>query len=125
MHASQHKQRGLTFISLTLVLGLIAFFTLLVLKIGPLYLNNRNVVSSLADLKNMPDLVNKSKTDIRASLDKRFNLSYVEGVHGEDITVVAQPGYVKVDVEYERIEPIFGNLSVLVQFHEGFETGSR
>ena len=119
------KQRGLTFISLVFVLGLIAFFTLLVLKIGPIYLNHSKVVNALKAVEESPDLTSMSRNEIVNSLNKRFNMNYVEYVTKDDITIVAQPGYVKVDIDYDRIEPIVGNLSVLVEFHEGFEAGSR
>ncbi len=125
MQTSINKQYGLTFISLCLVLGLIGFFTLLILKIGPLYLNNSKVHSAVADVKNMPDVANKTKSEIKNSLLKRFDMNYVDHVSDQDITILAQPGYVKLDVQYERVEHLFGNLSVLVEFHEGFEVGSR
>lgn len=119
------QQRGLTFISLVFVLGLIAFFTLLVLKIGPIYLNHSKVVNALVALEKMDGIEHMTANEIQNSLDKRFNMNYVDHVTKDDITIVAQPGYVKVEIDYERVEPIAGNLSVLVEFHEGFEVGSR
>lgn len=119
------KQRGLTFISMVFLLALIGFFTLLVLKIAPIYFNHSKVVNALAAVEEMPDIASMPKSEILTSLDKRFNLNYVEHVTKDDITIVAQPGYVKVNIDYERIEPIFGNLSVLVEFHEGFEVGGK
>lgn len=119
------KQRGLTFISLVLLLGLIAFFTLLILKIGPIYLNHSKVVNALAAVEETTDITSKSRKEVMESLMKRFNMNYVEYVTGDDISIIAQPGFVKVDIDYDRIEPIAGNLSVLVEFHEGFEAGSR
>jgi type II secretory pathway pseudopilin PulG len=39
MQKLHKKQQGLTLISLIFVLGLIGFFTLLALKVGPTYMN--------------------------------------------------------------------------------------
>lgn len=125
MQDSYQKQRGLTLISIALILGLIGFFALLVIKIAPLYINNSRVANAVSALKNSTDINSKSKEEIKRSLEKRFDMNYVEHVNINDVEVVAQPGYVKVNIEYERVEKIFGNLSVLVQFHEGFEVGSR
>lgn len=125
MRSSLNKQRGLTFISLVFILGLIAFFTLLVLKIAPIYFNNSKVKNALAAVEQSVDVTSKSRKEILDSLEKRFNMNYVEYVTEDDIKIIAQPGYVKVDIEYERVEPIMGNLSVLVQFHEGFEVGGK
>ena len=125
MHSLPRKQRGLTFISIVFILGLIAFFTLLVLKIAPIYFNNSKVKNALAAVEESVDITSKSRREILSSLDKRFNMNYVEYVTQDDIKIIAQPGYVKVDIEYERVEPIMGNLSVLVEFHEGFEVGGK
>ena len=125
MHSLPRKQRGLTFISIVFILGLIAFFTLLVLKIAPIYFNNSKVKNALAAVEESVDITSKSRREMLDSLDKRFNMNYVEYVTHDDIKIIAQPGYVKVDIEYERVEPIMGNLSVLVEFHEGFEVGGK
>lgn len=119
------KQRGLTLISLIFLLGLIGFFTLLVLKIAPIYLNHSKVVNALAALEESNNLASMSSKEILMSLNKRFNMNYVEHVTPEDIQIVAQPGYVRINIDYDRIEPIFGNLSVLVEFHEELESGSK
>jgi len=125
MQSLPSKQRGLTFISLVFLLGLIAFFTLLVLKIAPIYFDNSKVKNAVAAVGQMVDIANKPRQEILSSLEKRFNLNYVDFISRDEIKIIAQPGYVKLDIEYERIEPILGNLSVLVEFHEGFEVGGK
>lgn len=125
MPRSIKHQRGLTFISIVFILGLIAFFTLLVLKIAPIYINHSRVLNALKAVEATTDIASKSKAEIKSSLEKRFDLNYVEYVKPEDVKIVAQPGYVSVEIDYERVEPIFGNLSVLVEFHEGFEAGNK
>ncbi|MCK9608577.1 MAG: DUF4845 domain-containing protein [Methylomonas sp.] len=125
MQVSPYKQQGLTFISLVLLLGLIAFFTMLVLKIGPIYFNHSKVVNALDAVENTTDITSKSRAEILNSLLKRFDMNYVDYVTGDDVKIIAQPGYVKVDIDYERVEHMVGNLSVLVEFHEGFEAGGR
>jgi len=98
---------------------------LLILKIAPIYINHGRVVNALAAVKETTDITTRSKQEIKTSLEKRFDMNYVEHVTPQDIQIVAQPGYVSVNIDYERVEKIFGNLSVLVEFHEGFEAGSR
>lgn len=118
-----NKERGITLISLALILLFIAFFTLLVLKISPIYLNHSKVVNALAALEETTNIQHKSKHEVKVMLDKRFNLNYVDHVDNNDIKIVKGDGYLKVDVEYEVVETIMGNLSVLVEFHEFFEIG--
>ena len=121
MSVSPKKQQGLTFISLVFILGLIAFFVILSLKIGPIYLNHSKVVSTLAELKKTTDIEGQSEAEIRDSLSKRFNINYVDDVTQKDITITRHENYLKVVIAYEVITNIVGNLSVLVEFNDVME----
>lgn len=125
MKHTTKNQRGLTFISLLIILGLIAFFTLLILKIGPIYLNHSKVVNALAALEETTDIEKKSKFEVETILQKRFDINYVDYVTLKDVKVSKHPNYLKVEVEYERIEPLIGNLSALAEFHEVVEVGGE
>ncbi|MCK9636206.1 MAG: DUF4845 domain-containing protein [Methylobacter tundripaludum] len=125
MNLTPGRQQGLTLISLVFVLGLIGFFTLLTLKIVPIYLDHGKVKSALEALKQMPDLQTLSEFEIRDSLTKRFNINYVYDVNQDDITVVRHGDYVKVDIEYETVVKLVGNLSALAEFHDSFEVGQK
>ncbi len=125
MNASPANQQGLTFISLIFVLGLIGFFVLLGLKIGPIYLNHSKVVSALADIKKTPDIEAQSESEIRNSLSKRFDINYVDDVTQDDITITRHGNYLKVAIEYEVARKIVGNLSVLVEFNDNIEVGNQ
>lgn len=125
MNVSPKRQQGLTFISLVFVLGLIAFFVLLGLKIGPIYLDHSKVVSALAEIEKTAHIEELSETQIRNSLSKRFNINYVNDVTQDDITVTKQGNYLKVAIEYEVVKKIAGNLSVLVEFNDVIEVGEK
>jgi len=86
-------------------------------------MNHSKVVNALAAIESTPDVETLSKREILSSLDKRFNMNYVEDVDRKDIEIIKQGNYVKVEIVYERVEKILGNLSVLVQFDESFEAG--
>ncbi len=125
MNFSARRQNGLTFISIVFILGLLAFFVLMALKIGPIYLNHSKVTNALAAVENMDDVQNMGKRAIYTSLEKRFGMNYVEHVEKEDIVINARPNYVEVVIEYEVVQQLFGNLSVLVEFYEQFEAGTE
>lgn len=125
MNISPKRQQGLTFISLVFVLGLIAFFVLLGLKIGPIYLDHSKVVSALAEIEKTAHIEELSEAQIRNSLSKRFNINYVNDVTQDDITVTKQGNYLKVAIEYEVVRKIAGNLSVLVEFNDVIEVGQK
>lgn len=116
-------QRGLTFISLCVLLFIFGFFVFLVLKIGPIYLDHNKVSSALSALKKDPSFSSMSEHEIRRSLDNRFNIGYVDFIEEDDIKVSRSNDYVKVEIDYEVLKPMAYNLSVLVEFHDMIETG--
>ncbi len=118
------KQSGLTMISVLFILGFIAVVVLLVLKITPIYLNHSKVKNAMTAVESMENLSSMSKNEIYRSFEKRFDLNYVDKVTKRDINVIKTEDYLKVEIAYERVEKIVGNLSVLVEFNEFFEVGS-
>ncbi len=121
MSFSLKNQQGLTFISLLFILGFIACFVLVTLKVLPIYMNHSKVVNALTALEKMDNVENKTKSEIYRSLSKRFDLNYVDNVTSNDIIVTTRKNYLMVEIEYEQVETIVGNLSVLVEFYEFIE----
>jgi hypothetical protein len=125
MNLPLKRQQGLTLISLVFILGLIGFFVMLTLKIVPIYLDHGKVKSALEALKATPELQTKSEYEIRDSLNKRFSINYVYDVKPENIKVIKHGSYVKVDIEYETVVKLAGNLSALAEFHDTIEAGQE
>ncbi len=125
MKMAYTNQQGYTLISLIFILGLIGFFVLLVLKIGPIYIDHSKVKSALAAIEQTKDIETLSEQEVRSSLEKRFNLNYVEDLKPKDIKITKRGNYLKVVAEYEVVEKIAGNLSVLVEFNDSFEVGKE
>jgi len=123
MTFSAKKQQGITFVTLAFILAILAFFVLLTLKIAPIYMNHSKVVNALSAVESMEGVETMSKTEIIKSFNKRFGMNYVDKVTDKDIFILKQGNYVKVEIEYERVEKIMGNLSVLVKFYDTFEAG--
>lgn len=116
-------QRGMTLIGLIFVLAIFGFFVLLILKIGPIYLEHFKVVGSLKSLQETPELAKKSRREIRSLLEKRLDINMVENVAPEDIVVRKEGGVVTVEVSYEVEKPVLGNLSVVAYFDDRIEAG--
>jgi hypothetical protein len=98
---------------------------LLTLKIAPIYIDHSKVVNALAALKETTDIQTKSEQEVRQSLDKRFNMNYVYDVTQKDIKVTKRGNYLKVQIEYETVVNIVGNLSALAEFDDVIEVGQE
>jgi len=120
---SGNRQKGLTFISIMIILGLIAFFVMIALKVGPIYMNHNKVVSTLAAVEGMNGIENMSKREIELTIAKRLSMNYVDKIKHDDFEIKRQGNLLNVSIDYERVEKLMGNLSVLVEFSESFEVG--
>ena len=113
---SLHRQKGMTAIGWLIVLGLIGFFTMLVLKMSPSYLEYYKIVSALESLENESGL--QSPADIRRLLNRRFNISYVDTINEKDVKVTSAGPMFKVTAKYESRVDLFGNVSVVMSFYK-------
>ena len=118
------KQQGMTFISVVFLLALIVIVTLLTLKVAPIYLEYNNVYTSLQALKK-DDLSAMTPSKIRSLLQKKLDVNMVDSVSGEDISVVKKGKYVKVEIDYEVIEHLIGNIDLLIYFNDMIEVGEN
>jgi Tfp pilus assembly major pilin PilA len=125
MNIPSKRQQGFTLITLIFFLGVAGFFVLLVLKIGPIYLDHSKVKNALAAVENSTDIQTLSEHEVRSSLEKRFNLNYVAHLDAKDVKITKRGNYLKVEADYEVVEKIAGNLSVLVEFDDKFEVGAE
>jgi len=125
MQKLHKKQQGLTLISLIFVLGMIGFFTLLVLKVGPIYMDHNKVVQALESVKNRPGIENESKQGVWLALNKQFGMNYVYDIKKKDVKITSRPGYLKIKIVYHTKQLLFANLSVWVDFDNEIEVGKQ
>jgi Tfp pilus assembly major pilin PilA len=125
MNILPKHQQGLTLISLIFVLGFIGVIVLLTLKTIPIYLDHNKVANALTELKSSNDITTLSEAEIKSSLSKRFSINYVYDVTPDQIKVVKHGTYAKVEIEYETVVKLVGNLSLLAEFHDVVEAGQE
>ena len=116
-----HHQKGMTAIGWMLVLGLIAFFTLITLRMVPLYLEYGKVASTLESLKEQPGIAQMTKSEIVNIVGKRFDVNDVKNVDPKKIKVSKDRGVLKVAINYERREHLVGNIDVVAIFDKQVE----
>jgi len=116
-----HHQKGMTAIGWMLVLGLIAFFTLITLRMLPLYLEFGKVASTLESLKEQPNITKQTKSEIVKLVRKRFDVNDVDNVDPKLIKVSMDKGVLKVGINYERREHLVGNVDIVAIFDKQVE----
>ena len=118
---SLHRQQGMTTIGWILVFLLIAFFTLITLKIVPIYLDSFKAVSILKDLEAEPETGAMSPGEVLRTLRKRLVINMVEGVTNDDIYVERTGDSMVIGFDYEVRRNLLGNLDVVVSFDKSIE----
>jgi hypothetical protein len=112
------KQLGVTMIGWIFLLTPVAIVVYAGIRATPIYLNYYKVVQALNttanDLKDDEVLM---PATITSSLDRRFNVGYVEKPLAKDIRVFKNTaGNWEMEADYEEVVPLFGNLYLLMQF---------
>jgi hypothetical protein len=111
-----HKtQNGFTLTGLVVISALLIVIALVGMKVVPAYMEFLSVKKVLTAMKQEP-LDTMSKNEIMKSFDKRANIAYISVVKGSDLTIEKTSTGTVVNVEYQVIRPIAGNLSVLIDF---------
>ncbi len=120
----RHKQTGVTFWGFAIVGFLIAFFTLLFLKLLPPYIEHAKVKTALENAAKQPNAANQSKVEITAALQRRFDVDDVSRVNlSKDLTVAksADGRTTTIRITYEVRVPLAYNISALLSFDETVE----
>ncbi|MGI9320412.1 MAG: DUF4845 domain-containing protein [Thiogranum sp.] len=120
-----HHQKGMTAIGWMLVLGLIAFFTLITLRMVPLYLEFGKVASTLESLKEQKNITTLTKSEIIKIVRKRFDVNDVDNVDPKRIKISKDKGVMKVGINYERREHLVGNVDIVAIFDKHIEVAAN
>ncbi len=118
---SRKKQAGMTGVAVMLILLVIGFFVFIGLKIFPVYMESFKVNSALDSLKSQADLGKKPTGEIVKSLLKKLQIDDVESVTKKEISIEKSKTGVTVYVDYEVVQPLFSNISLLVVFEKQVE----
>jgi len=115
------RQQGVTALGWMIILGLIAFFVSLGLKIYPIYWENYNVKSALKSLEETQGISRMSRAKIRSLLQTKLRINYVTSIKKNNVKVNKRNGVAVVEVIYTVKTPLVGELSLVADFHERVE----
>ena len=117
----KNKQKGLTGISIMMIVVVIAFAAAIFLKVMPIYFDSFKVGDVVADMKEVRGLGDKSNNEISTMILKKLDVNMVSDVTKEHIFIEKTKNDIFIDVEYEVRKKMFGNLDVVVSFKKSVE----
>lgn len=119
------RQQGITAIGMLLMLIVGGFLALLVLKLGPIYLENYKVKTVLANVESQRDLAALPTAKIRDAVSQRLYINEVRRLSDKDIKIKRVGQVIEVKIDYEVREKILANVEALVTFQEKAELKAR
>ncbi|PJK13291.1 DUF4845 domain-containing protein [Lysobacteraceae bacterium NML07-0707] len=109
-------QYGITLTSFLMVLAVVGFFLFIGMKLFPMYQEYWSVTKALKSVAN-DSSVSADPGSIRRSLERHFDVGYINTVSSKDVKVErAKNGGVLVVIEYEVRKPLLYNLDIVGKF---------
>lgn len=112
------QQQGMTAIGFMLIIGMIAFFTAIGVKLVPMYIEYYSVSSILKTVQGEADTASKSAAEIEDTILKRLSINEVHRVTKDDITITKEGKKVIIEISYEARVPLFGNIDIIGDFKD-------
>jgi hypothetical protein len=110
------RQRGVTFIGMVFIAGLIVFAAIIGLKLVPAYIEYATVVNHLREIARSPDARGASPREIQTMFNKRAQIDAINAVKGDDIDIEKEGDRVILSARYSTKIKLFGNLNACIDF---------
>jgi hypothetical protein len=111
------KQSGATLLGMLFVGAMLFFVAVIAMKVFPAYQEYFSVKTVIRAM-NKESLSTMSKKEIQDSFNRRADTSYVTVIHGSDLIIGKNSGgETTVSAQYQVITPLFGNISVMMDFN--------
>lgn len=112
----RRQQRGVTFVGMIFIAGLIVIGAILGLKLVPAYIEYATIKSTLRELARSPDARSGSPRDLQVAFNKRAQIDDIRVVTGDDIEVSKEGDQVILTAAFSTKVQLFGNLSACIDF---------
>lgn len=116
----KHQQRGMGLITGSIALFAFLFIVIVFLKLFPLYMDNMIVESALQKVKETPNVVMQTDSQIyrifMSTLDQENVDVFEESQAKEHIDIIRDDEGMEITVKYQKIVPLIANVSFLLDF---------
>jgi hypothetical protein len=110
------REGGMTTVGLIILVAFVGLFAFAGLRLTPVYLNYMKVLGVINGVQEEFDGANASRTAIRSSISRRFDVESVGEITAREITVTSVDGGFEVRAQYPHVAPFIANVSFYVEF---------
>ena len=116
----RNKQRGVSFLGLVVIAGVLGFGAVIGLKLIPVYMDSWKIDGVMQAVINQPDINEQSRQEVIDAMLKRLDIDAVDSLnysnYGDRLSVTKRKNNLTINVTYEIATPLMGNLSLLAEF---------
>ena len=113
------RQRGLSFVSLIAIVGLLGFSAVIGLKLFPIYMDSWKIDTIMNAVISQPGINEQSRKEIYNAMMKRLDIDAVDAVNYRNtdaMTITKRKNSVTISIFYRVETPLIGNLSLIAEF---------
>ena len=110
------RERGMTTLGLIILVAFVGLCAFAGLRLTPVYLNYMKVLGVLNGVHEEFDGTNPSRSAIRNSISRRFDVESVGEITAREVTVTSVDQGYEVRANYTHVAPFIANVSFSVAF---------
>jgi len=112
----KRRQAGMTTLGLVILVMFVGLFGFAGIRLTPVYLNYMKVVGVVDGVAQEFDGKGPTRSAIRTSIARRFDIDSVSVITAKDVKVTAVDGGFEVAATYPHKSPFIANISFVVDF---------
>jgi len=113
----RHQQRGEGILGVALIVVVVGFLAIVGLKLTPIYLEFLAVKRAIVNTAQSPEAKNATVSDLRRSVDKRFEVDNVKSIASADVDITKEGGRPVISATYSVKVPLITNASICIDFN--------
>ena len=106
----------MTTLGLIILVAFVGLFGFAGIRLAPVYLNYMKVLGVVNGVHEEFDGTNASRSAIRSSISRRFDVESVGEITARDVSVTSVDGGYEVRAKYNHVAPFIANVSFSVAF---------
>lgn len=110
------RERGMTTLGLLILIIFVGLFAFAGIRLTPVYLNYLKVAGVVDGVYKEFDSQNPTRSAIRTSISRRFDVESVSVITARDIDVTQQDGGFLIVAKYDHTTPFISNVYFTVRF---------
>lgn len=111
-----HKQQGMTFIGLVLMVAGIVFVAVIAMKMVPTYIEYAAVKKAIKKVSNESGFSEMTPKEIKDSFGRSATIDDIKSINENDLVISRGDAGTVVEVEYQVVVPLVANVSALIDF---------